>query len=190
MTESNETAGDVTRLLRSLRDGDEAALDRLMPLIYNELRVIARRRLARDWNASIETTALVHEAYVKLAGGPALAWENRAHFYAIAARAMRQVLVDHARKRKAEKRGGEWVRTTLTDGEASKDLTTEELLMLNDALEKLEPRQRLVVEYKFFGGMAEREIAEVLDVSPKSVQRDWVKARAWLYSMLYPDEES
>jgi RNA polymerase sigma factor (TIGR02999 family) len=190
MTDAPESAGDVTRLLVELRAGDEAALHRLMPLIYDELRLIARRRLAKDRNATIEATALVHEAYVKLAAGPALDWQSRAHFYAIAARAMRQVLVDHARKRRAEKRGGEWVRTTLTEGLGSGDLTTDELIALDDALEQLDPRQRAVVEYKFFGGMAEREVAEVLGVSAKSVQRDWIKARAWLYATLYPETRS
>jgi RNA polymerase sigma factor (TIGR02999 family) len=188
MVDSPGSGGDVTRLLVELRDGDEAALERLMPLIYDELRVIARRRLAGDRNATIEATALVHEAYVKLAAGPALDWQNRAHFYAIAARAMRQVLVDHARKRRTDKRGGEWVRTTFTEGLGSGELTSDELIALDDALEKLDPRQRAVVEYKFFGGMPEREIAEVLGVSPKSVQRDWIKARAWLYATLYPDD--
>ena len=123
---------------------------------------------------------------MKLAGGPTSA-TDRAHFLALAARAMRQVLVDHARRRDAQKRGGDWHATTLTDGSASVELDPTEIVALDRAMEHLDERQRQVVECRFFAGMEESEIAEVLGVSERTVRRDWVKARAWLYSELYPD---
>jgi RNA polymerase sigma factor (TIGR02999 family) len=131
----------------------------------------------------------VNEAYLKLAGQVRESWKNRAHFLAIAARSMRQILVDHARRKKAEKRGGAWRRTTLGDKELAAEMTGDELLALDDALSALAQRQRQVVEFKFFGGMTEEDIAEVLGISARSVQRDWVKARAWLYRELYPGDE-
>ena len=183
-------AGQVTLLLQAARSGDEAALDRLMPLVYDELRGMARRNLARERvGHTLHATDLVHEAYLKLVGGAAAVAGDRAHFLAIASRAMRQVLVlvDHARRKQASKRGGDWVQTTLGDGADSVEFRPAEMLALNDALDQLEARQRQVVEYRFFGGMEEKEIAEVLGVTDRTVRRDWVKARAWLYSELYPD---
>lgn len=178
--------GDVTRLLRAASEGDRAALDRVLPLVYEELRRMARRQLAREHGApTLQPTTLVHESYLKLAAGGELRAADRAHFMAIAARAMRQVLVDHARRRRAVKRGAGWARTTLDDPAWVAGLETEALLALDDALEQLEPRQRQVVEYRFFGGMEEREIADVLGVTERTVRRDWVKARAWLYAALY-----
>lgn len=177
--------GDVTRLLGAVQHGDSDALDRIYPHVYDELRSVAARQLRRERTGhTLHPTALVHEAYMKLAGG-GLAAVNRSHFLAIAARAMRQVLVDHARRRGARKRGGEWHATTLTDGSASIELAPEEIIALDRALETLEPRQRQVVECRFFGGMEESEIAEALDVSERTVRRDWVKARAWLYREIY-----
>lgn len=178
--------GEVTRLLAAVRAGEDRALDRLLSLVYEELRRIAEVQLRRERRGhTLQPTALVHEAYLKLAGGD-LAVENRAHFLAIAARAMRQALVDHARRRRRAKRGGGMKRTTLTAGSWSEELDLDELLALDDALSELEPRQRRVVECRFFGGMEEQEIAAVLDVSARTVRRDWVKARAWLYRALYP----
>jgi RNA polymerase sigma factor (TIGR02999 family) len=178
--------GDVTRLLAAARAGESEALDRLMPLVYDELRGLARHRLGRERAAhTLRATELVHEAYLKLAGGGAAAASDRAHFLAIASRAMRQVLVDHARRRQAAKRGGEWERTTLGGGNDAMEVRPDEVLALDEALEELEPRQRQVVEYRFFGGMEEQEIAALLDVSERTVRRDWVKARAWLYRTLY-----
>ena len=180
--------GDVTRLLEAARAGDSQALDQLMPLVYDELRNVARRRLGVERAGhTLRPTELVHEAYLKLAGGAAAAAADRAHFLAIASRAMRQVLVDHARRKKALKREGEWVRTTLGDGNDALEFNPEEMLALDTALEELDPRQRQVVEYRFFGGMEEKEIAEVLGVTDRTVRRDWVKARAWLYKTLYPE---
>lgn len=179
--------GDVTRLIAAVRRGDPEAIDRLYPVVYDELREVAQRQLRRERPGhTLHPTALVHEAYMKMAGGPADA-SDRAHFLALAARAMRQILVDHARRRGARKRGGDWHATTLTDGSASIELDPTELIALDRAMEALDERQRQVVECRFFGGMEESEIASALNVSERTVRRDWVKARAWLYRELYPD---
>lgn len=179
-------AGEVTRLLSSARAGDGAALDRLVPLVYDDLRALARRQLGREHGPrTLQPTALVHEAYVKLSGGAALAASDRAHFMAIAARAMRQVLVERARRYLASRHGGGWQQTTLTDGSWTADLDADQLIALADALDTLEPRQRQVVECRFFAGLEEKEIAEALGVTERTVRRDWTKARAWLYRELY-----
>jgi RNA polymerase sigma factor (TIGR02999 family) len=155
-----------------------------MPLVYDDLRRLARRQLAREMGArSIQPTTLVHEAYLKLAGSAPRA-EDRAHFLAIASRAMRQVLVDQARERRAAKRGPEWARTTLTDGAWVAELDPASLIALDDALGRLDERQRQVVECRFFGGLDDDEIADALGVTARTVRRDWVKARAWLYRWL------
>lgn len=177
--------GEVTRLLRAARDGDPSAVDRIVPLVYEDLRGLARRQLGRGFGPqSVRPTELVHEAYVKLSAGGAEAAVDRSHFLAIAARAMRQVLVDDARHRKAAKRGGGWTRATLSGHHWVADFDVDELLTLNDALDDLDQRQREVVECRFFGGMEESEIAEALGVTERTVRRDWVKARAWLYRAL------
>ena len=182
---------EVTGLLRAAGDGDRAAFDRLFPLVYAELRAMAERQLRGEAPGhTLQATALVHEAYLKLAvPDGAAAWSDRAHFFGIASRAMRQVLVDHARRRRAHKRGGAWSRTTLSGKPLSLDTDPEELLALDAALEGLEPRQREIVEMRFFGGMTEEEVARVLGVSDRTVRREWVKARAWLYDALYPGAE-
>lgn len=180
--------GEVTRLLGRLRGGDRAALDGLFPLVYAELRRIAQRQLGGERAGhTLDATALVHEAYLKLIDGPRLDSNDRAHFLAIAARAMRQILVDHARRRGAAKRGGDWKLTSITGKQLAAEFDSEGLIALDRALEGLEERQRAVVEYRFFGGMEESEIAEVLGVSTRTVQRDWLKARAWIYQELYPE---
>ncbi|HZM26306.1 MAG TPA: ECF-type sigma factor [Gemmatimonadales bacterium] len=178
----------MTRWLQAARDGEPGALDRLVPLIYDDLRLLARRQLGREYgDRTLNPTALVHEAYLKLGAGAKVA-ADRAHFLAIAARAMRQVLVDRARDRKAVKRGGgAWERTTLTDGAWVGEFDPDGMLALDEGLARLEPRQRQVVECRFFGGMEEQEIAEALGVSERTVHRDWVKARAWLYRYFYPE---
>jgi RNA polymerase sigma factor (TIGR02999 family) len=180
-----ERTGEVTRLLRAARDGDAHAIDRIVPLVYEDLRRLAKRQLGRRFGQeSVRPTELVHDAYVKLFKGGAEAASDRSHFLAIAARAMRQVLVEDARNRHAMKRGGGWQRATLSGGHWVVDVDVDELLTLNDALDELDPRQRRVVECRFFGGMDEREIAEALGVTERTVRRDWVKARAWLYRAL------
>jgi len=180
--------GEVTRLLRAAHEGDSAALDRLVPLVYEDLRRLAQRQLGHEYGErTLSATALVHEAYLKL-GGRAMAAGDRAHFLALAARAMRQVLVDHARDRKAAKRGGGlWERTTLTDGVWVGEFDPDGMLALDEALSELVPRQRQVVECRFFGGMEEQEIATAMGISERTVHRDWVKARAWLYRYFHPE---
>jgi RNA polymerase sigma factor (TIGR02999 family) len=177
--------GEVTRLLRAARAGDAGAIDRIVPLVYQDLRRLAQRQVGRGFGPeSVRPTELVHEAYMKLSGGGAEGAVDRAHFLAIAARAMRQVLVDQVRNRKAIKRGRGWQRATLSGSHWVTDVDADELLTLNDALDELDPRQRQVVECRFFGGLEEREIAEALGVTERTVRRDWVKARAWLYRAL------
>jgi RNA polymerase sigma factor (TIGR02999 family) len=179
--------GEVTRFLQSARAGDRAALDQVLPLLYDDLRRLARRQIAREHGSrTIQPTTLVHEAYLKLAGSAPRA-ADRAHLLAIAAHAMRQVLVDHARERRAAKRGPEWVCTTLTDWAGAAELDPTALLALNDAIERLDPRQRQVVECRFFAGLDDAEIAEALGVTTRTVRRDWVKARAWLNRWLSDD---
>ena len=183
--------GEVTRLLRAADRGETAALERLIPLVYEDLRRLARRQLDRELgDRTLSATALVHEAYLKLGGGAMVA-RDRSHFLSIAARAMRQVLVDYARERKAAKRGGgSWERTTLTDGAWVREFDPDAMLVLDEALAELEPRQRRVVECRFFGGMEEPEIAEALGVSDRTVHRDWLKARAWLHRYFYPESSA
>jgi len=181
-------SGDVTGLLRAARDGDRAALDAVVTLLYDDLRTLARRQLARELGErTIQPTTLVHEAFFKLAGGVPGA-TDRAHLLAIAARAMRQVLVDDARTRRATKRGRDWHRTTLTDGAWTTEFDPATLLALDDALERLDPRQRQVVECRFYGGLEDEEIAAALGVTTRTVRRDWVKARAWLNRWLGESE--
>ncbi len=187
--EKSAGRGDVTRLLVAARGGDRGALDRLLPAVYEELRRLARSQLRRERrDHTLLATGLVHEAYIKLVDQSRVEWQGRAHFFAVAARAMRQVLVDHARKRSTEKRGGDRVRTTLGDKGLGRELSFEELVALDEALTRLgelDDRLPKVVELRFFAGLKEVEIAEVLDTSERTVQRDWARARAWLYKELY-----
>ena len=180
--------GDVTRLLRLAREGDEEALHRVVPLVYEDLRRVARRQLGRERPGhTLDATALVHESYMRLVSNLPLDAIDRAHFLAIAARSMRQVLIDHARRVAARKRGSGWQVTTLTGGFPATAMAADELLALDDALSGLAPRQRQVVECRYFAGMEETEIALALGVSERTVRREWVKARAWLHSALYPE---
>ena len=183
--------GEVTELLVRIREGDQAAFDHVFPLVYDELRRVAGYQLRGERAGhTLQPTALVNEAYMKLVGSPGADWRDRAHFVAIAARAMRQVLVDHARRRDAAKRGGDRQQTTLSGVPLGADLRPDEILALDEALERLDAldsRLRQVVEFKFFGGLTDRETAELLGVTPRTAQRDWVKARAWLYRELYAE---
>lgn len=192
MTQQRSDTGEVTRLLHQVQAGDREAFDQLLPLVYDELRRVARGQLRRERAGhTLFPTALVHEAYLKLADqGQGVDWQGRAHFLAIASRAMRQILVDYARRKGAEKRGGDWQRTTLTQRQLGVEVRLEDFLSLDaalDRLDRLEPRLRQVVEHRFFAGMTEEEVAEVLGVSARTVQRDWLKARAWLHKELYRD---
>ena len=182
--------GDVTRLLNDLKKGHPGAADLLIPLIYDELRRLASRLLRGERSDhTLQTTALVHEAYIKLNGGGADEFNNRSHFFAIASQAMRQILVDSARSRKAKKRGGGAIRVELTEGLAVSEDGALSALIVNDALLKLQQidaRQASIVEMKFFVGMANDEIAEVLGVGIRTVIRDWKSAQSWLYGELGP----
>ena len=177
--------GDVTLLLASWAAGDRAALDALVPIVYAELRQIADRQLRGERAAhTLQPTALVNEAFLRLAGGVSVNWKSRAHFFAVSSGIMRRVLVDHARRKAAEKRGG-LVATISLDAAAidwpeRKDL---DVLALDDALDllaTLDVQQGKVVEMRFFGGLSVEETAEALDVSPTTVKREWRMARAWL----------
>ena len=180
------TPGDVTSLLHSASGGDRGAYDRLFSVAFAELQRIAERQLRGSaQRRTIDAGELVSELYLKMADQLRVDWQGRAHFYAIAARAMRQILVDFARRRMAAKRGGSWEATTLTGKELPGDLALEDVLMLDQSLETLDERQRQVVELRFFAGLSEDEIARALGVSTRTVQREWTKARAWLYREIY-----
>lgn len=185
--------GTVTQLLAEMRRGDPDALDRLFPVVYTALKEVSRRQLRRGQHAELTTTELVHETYLKLVGANPVDWKGRGHFFAVAGRAMRQILVDYARRRLADKRGGGERLITLTDQDGRLQLELEELLAVDEALEQLEelnPRLRKVVELRFFTGLSEREIADVLEVTTRTVERDWYKARLFLHRELYSDAES
>jgi len=171
-----------------LRDGDKAALDDLLPLVYAELRRIARHYLNNERSDhTLQSTALVHEAYVRLTKQQLPEWQNRAHFFAVAAQLMRQILVDHARSHRASKRGGDAYKLALDEAEEKAQPVDVDIVALDDALKslaELDSQQSRVVELKFFGGLSTEETAEVLGVSPSTVKRDWVTARAWLYREL------
>ncbi|HVR69957.1 MAG TPA: sigma-70 family RNA polymerase sigma factor [Vicinamibacteria bacterium] len=181
--------GDVTRLLQELGHGGRA-IDELLPLVYEDLRQIARRRLGGEAGGhTLQPTALVHEAYLKLSRLQRIEWKNRSQFFAIAARAMRRVLVDHAVSRRAAKRGGGRSRVPLEDGVFVSAEDAERLIDLNDALLRLEsaqPRLARVVECRYFAGLSIEETAAALDTSAATVKRDWVLARAWLSRELAP----
>ena len=183
--------GEVTALLATLRDGDRGALDRLLPLVYRELRERAHNQLAhRRPGDTLSTTALVHEAYLKLAGSAHQAYQDRVHFFAVASRAMRQILVDYARRSAAAKRDGG--RAISLDPEMVADpQRAEELVALDEALgqlERLDERLARTVELRFFGGLSVEETADALGVSPRTVKRDWRKARAFLFQAVHEHE--
>lgn len=181
----SEVRGAVTQLLEEWRGGDEAAVNELFPLVYRELRRLARgQRFRHPRNDSLVTTALVHEAYLKLVGATDQQYRNRGHFMAVAAKAMRQILVDQARKRSALKRGGDLQRSDLDEERLPGAQRDEEVVALDEALTRLEtldPRMSRVVELRFFGGLSVEETAESLEVSPTTVKREWRKARAFLH---------
>jgi RNA polymerase sigma factor (TIGR02999 family) len=179
--ESSSNGADASK---ALHDTPRDALDQLVPVVYEHLRAIARRQLAlRPGGGTLSTTGLVHEAYIKLANQANAGWRDRGHFFAIASVAMRHVLVDRAKSRLAQKRGGARHRVTLDDDQLPADDQPEALLELNDAVERLaavEPRLARVVECRFFGGLSEAETAEALGITTRTVQRDWSKARMLL----------
>jgi RNA polymerase sigma factor (TIGR02999 family) len=167
-------------------EGVPPALDDLYPLVYEELKRVARRQL-RVVASTLSTTELVHETFLKLSANAPPGWDGRGHFFGTAARAMRQVLVDFARRRGAAKRGGELARVSLTDAEGELAVELDEIVALDEALDRLDAvdqRLRRVVELRFFAGLGEREVAEILGVTPRTVERDWVKARLLLLRTL------
>jgi RNA polymerase sigma factor (TIGR02999 family) len=178
--------GEVTELLVRFQEGDREAEAQLIPLIYGELRRLAARYLKRErGDHTLQPTALVHEAFMRMAAGEQPAWQSRSHFFGVAARLMRQILVDHARRYQSLKRGGAHERSALAEDllvySAEK---SGELLALDEALGRLaqqDERQSRIVEMKFFAGLDTEDIAQVLDISPRTVKRDWTMARAWLH---------
>jgi RNA polymerase sigma-70 factor, ECF subfamily len=177
--------GNITQLLIQYGKGDADALQNLLPAVYQELRKLAQSYMRKESAShTLQPTALVHEAYFKLVDQKSVAWQNRSHFFGIAAQAMRRILIDHARVKHAEKRGGDHTRVSFEEQFHSNSPSGEpDLLALNDALEKLtalDERQGKVVELRYFGGLGIEEIAEVLQTSPATVKRDWTMAKAWL----------
>jgi RNA polymerase sigma factor (TIGR02999 family) len=177
------TEDSVTGLLRQVARGEHKAVDDLLPLVYRELKAIAHHQLKGERRGhTLNTTALVHEAYLRLGLGE-ISWNDRAHFFAVAARAMRRVLIDHAEGRRAQKRGGDLVHVAVDETVAAPERRIESLLALDEALrrlEQLDPRQVRIVECHVFAGMSLDDTAAALDISPATVSRDWALARAWL----------
>ena len=187
MNNASGDTGEVTLLLVRLGSGDDAAMQQLIPLVYGELRRRAHRQLARRDGATLDTTGLVHEAWLKLAARRAPHWNDRNHFFAVASRAMRQIMVDTARRRMAEKRGSAVAPVSLDPGRVPAPERSAELLALDEALvglAQLDERLARTVELRFFGGLSVEETAEVMGTSPRTVKRDWQKARALLYRAL------
>ena len=176
---------EVTRILERAQQGDPKAAGELLPLVYDELRLLAAHKMASEAPGhTLQPTALVHEAFLRLTNNGQPQWQNRAHFYGVAARLMRQILVDYARRHRTRKRGGELEKLPLDAVLAFTPEKSTELIMLDQALERLsqfDERQARIVEMKFFGGLSMEEIAGVLDVSTKTANRDWTMARAWLH---------
>jgi RNA polymerase sigma factor (TIGR02999 family) len=174
----------ITELLINWRNGDTAALDQLMPIVYEELRRLARGFMGRERNNhTLQTSALINEAYLKLVDQDETNWQNRAHFFAVAAQIMRHILVDHARSYGYEKRGAGAQRVSLDDAKVFSEERARELVALDEALKDLatvDPRKSRLVELRFFGGLNIDETAEVMDLSPTTVQREWRAAKAWL----------
>jgi RNA polymerase sigma factor (TIGR02999 family) len=180
------SADNVTELLIEWREGDKTALDKLTPLVYDELRRIAHRYARRERSGhTLQTTALVNEAYLRLAGTKNIGWQNRAHFFAVTAQVMRNVLIDHARRRLYAKRGGQAQQVPIDDVPLEmSEQRADELIVLDEALSnltKLDQRKARVVELRYFGGLSLEETAEVLGISLMTVRRDWRAAKAWLY---------
>jgi RNA polymerase sigma factor (TIGR02999 family) len=179
------SADNLTGLLTEWRRGDKAALETLTPLVYDELRRMAHHYMQSEREGhTLQTTALVNEAYLRLADQQKIEWQNRAHFFAVTAHVMRHILIDHARRRHYAKRGGEAQQVPMEEASVMSQPRAAELVALDEALDelaKLDPRKSRVVELRYFGGLSLEETAEVLEVSPITVRRDWRAAKAWLY---------
>jgi RNA polymerase sigma factor (TIGR02999 family) len=187
-------SNEVSVLLADWTKGDQAAKDKLIPLVYDQLRRLARRQMAQERPGhSLQATALVNEAYLLLVDQPEVRWQNRAHFFALAAQMMRHILVDYARRRGRVKRGAGGQRVSLEEAMIVSGERAAELVALDDALNDLaaiDPRRSQVVELRYFGGLSVEEIAKVLNVSPVTVMRDWSVAKAWLYRAIGKAKEN
>ena len=185
---STASTQEVTQLLLAWREGDEEALQQLVPVVYQELRRLAHRYMVGERRElTLQTTALVNEAYLRLVDSPKVQWQNRAHFFAVSAQLMRRILVDFARSRRSQKRGGGAQQVTLKDAMIAPPKKGEDLVALDQALkalEAVEPRRSRVVELRYFGGLSVKETAEVLKVSADTVMRDWKLAKLWLLRKL------
>ncbi len=183
------TEKPITQILQELRSGGQNSLNELLPLVYDELRRLANSYLNRERsNHTLQPTALVHEAYLRLIGQKEIEWQNRAHFFGVSARLMREILIEYARGRNRQKRGGEYkTQIALNDAVSFPCQNNLDLIAVDEALKKLEnldERQARIVEMKFFGGLTVEEIAEVLDISAATVKREWSTAKLLLYKML------
>jgi RNA polymerase sigma factor (TIGR02999 family) len=185
---------EVTRMLVDWSGSDPEAPARLMPLVYEELRQLARQYLQRERpDHTLQATGLVHEAYLRLVDQRTATWQNRAHFFGVAAQIMRRILVDYARSHRAEKRGGGWDKLVFDEALAASVERSIDLVALDDALKDLlalDPRQSQIVELRFFGGLTNEEVGEVLDVSPRTVKREWRIAKAWLRREIFAGEHN
>ena len=181
---------DITQLLADWGKGDKSALEKLMPFIHSELRQIARRQMSQERPGhTLQATALINEAYLKLLGQERFEWHNRAHFFAVCAQIMRHILIDHARAHARDKRGGGAIKVSLNDADAAVmgGEKVEQLMALEDALrslERVDPQKGRIVELRYFGGLSIEETAEVLNISPRTVRREWQRSKAWLYRMI------
>ena len=187
------SATSLTELLVDWQKGDRSALERLTPLIYDELRRMAHRYLQHERNAhTLQTTALVNEAYLRLAGQEASPWQNRAHFFAVSARVMRHILIDHARRKRFIKHGGELQQVSIAEASLMSEERAAELIALDEALDELkqlDPRKSRIVELRYFGGLSLEESASALGISVMTVRRDWRAAKAWLYRQMSTTDE-
>ncbi len=183
-----DSADGVTKLLRQAQEGDRAALDELLPLVYKELKRIASRQLVQERpNHTLQATALVHEAYMRMVDQHSVDWRNRAHFFSIAAEMMRRILVNHAVQRRAQKRGAGETLLSLDEVLSFPNRQTVDLVSLDEALTRLaefDPRQARIIELRFFAGLTNEETAEVLSVSDQTIKREWRSAKAWLAAQL------
>lgn len=179
---------EVTQLLADWGKGDRSAFEKLFPLVQDELRRIARRQMSHERPGhTLQATALVNEAYLKLAGQEGFEWHNRAHFYAVCAQVMRHILIDHARAHARDKRGGDAIQVSLDEAIAMTGEQADEYLALDDALRSLEsvdPQKGRIVELRYFGGLSVDETAEVLQISSRTVRREWRRSKAWLYKLI------
>ncbi|HET6973863.1 MAG TPA: sigma-70 family RNA polymerase sigma factor [Pyrinomonadaceae bacterium] len=179
---------EVTQLLADWGKGDRSALDRLFPLVHSELRRIAQRQMNQERAGhTLQATALVNEAYLKLVGQQASPWQNRAHFFAVCAQVMRHILIDHARAHRRDKRGGGAIQVSLNDVAILAEDQSSTVLALDEALRQLEtldPQKGKIVELRYFGGLSIEETAEVLNISPRTVRREWQRSKVWLYRMI------